>query len=119
MIMVCGIGLDRMGYRSASSKFTVEKVSLKKWKYLSLGISMAALMLPPSDNKYIVFGTFAGDFLCMMVEAQLANFGIFPFWFYSYRHYIRFFDWISLGINFIALKNLRNRIDSHGHEFVN
>lgn len=54
----------------------------------------------------------------LVIEAQVANFGIYPFWLYSYRHFIRFFDWIIIISIFFAYGKLEKRVKSHPHEFT-
>lgn len=78
-------------------------------------LSLIALYLPKSDNKYIVFPTLLADISTLVIEAQAANYGLYPFWLYSYRHYIRFLDWIVVGATFFALKNFQNRVKSYPH----
>jgi hypothetical protein len=54
----------------------------------------------------------------LVIEAQVANFGTYPFWLYSYRHFIRFFDWIIIFSTFFAYWRLEKRVKSHPHEFT-
>ncbi len=41
-----------------------------------------------------------------------------PFWFYSYRHFIRFFDWMIFVVVYQSLKKYKKRRETHPHEFV-
>lgn len=109
--------LHKFKFNSPSAKHTLPRLGMfGVWGPSAL--SLLALCLPSSDNKWIVLPTFLADISTLIVETQAANFGMYPFWLYSYRHYIRFFDWIIIGSTFFALRNLKKRVASHPHEFV-
>ena len=76
------------------------------------------MFLPPIDSKYAVLPAIMTDITTMAVEAQLANEGALPFWYYSFRHYIRFFDLIVLIMVFVAMKRMADRIKSHPYLFT-
>ena len=78
-------------------------------------LALISLCLPPSDNKYSVLPTFIADISMLVVETQVTNYGLYPFWLYSYRHFSRFFDWMVIGATFFALRNLQKRVKSHPH----
>lgn len=109
--------LQKFKFNSPSAKHTLPRLGMFGMLAPPL-LSTLALCLPPSDNKLIVLPTFLSDISMLVVEAQAANFGLYPFWLYSYRHYIRFLDWIIIGSTFFALRNLKKRVDSHPHEFT-
>ncbi len=75
-------------------------------------------MLPPSDSKHIVWPAFLTDVFTMTFEVQITNQGILPFWFYSYRHFIRFFDCMIFVVVYQSLKKYKKRRETHPHEFV-
>ena len=109
MVYSCIFALTKLKYFSPTAKYTLPNRGLLG-RVAPLAFSMIALLLPPSDSKYIVFPTFLADVGTLMLEAQMTNYGVYPFWMYSFRHYARFFDWITLGIVFFALHNYRKRI---------
>ncbi len=100
--------LYKMNFRNPSSKFTLERVSVKL-QYIPLILGFLGIMFPPSDSKHIIWPAFMTDIFTMAFEVQLTNQGILPFWFYSYRHYIRFFDLIIMVIVYQSLKKYKNR----------
>lgn len=110
----CLSALNILKYKSPTAKHTVPRVGMVGL-LLPPFLALTALCLPPSDNSYIVLPTLIADISMMVVEMQATNFGAYPFWLYSYRHFIRFFDWIILFGTFFALRNLQQRVKSHPH----
>lgn len=106
--------LQRLRFNSPTAKHTMPKLSMLG-TFIPPVLSLLALALPSSDNKFIVFPTFVADLATLTVEAQAANFGFYPFWLYSYRHYIRFFDLVIIISTFFALRNMQNRVKTHPH----
>jgi hypothetical protein len=106
--------LNKFKFNAPTAKHTLPRVGVLG-TFISPILVLISLCLPPSDNKYSVFPTFMADASMLVVEAQVANYGIYPFWLYSYRHYIRFFDWLIIGATFFALHNLQKRVKTHSH----
>lgn len=98
--------LNYLKFKSPTAQHTIPRVGMVG-TILPPIFLLISLCLPPSDNKFIVFPTLAADLSMVIVEAQAANFGAYPFWLYSYRHFIRFFDWIILFGTYRALSNLQ------------
>ena len=109
--------LFKMNFRNPSSKYTLERLP-PKFQYVPLILGFLGIMLPPSDSKHVVWPAFFTDIFTMAFEVQITNQGIIPFWFYSYRHFIRFFDMMIFVIVYQSLKKYRNRRETHPHEFV-
>ncbi len=106
--------LYKMNFRNPSSKFTLERLPVKL-TLVPLILGFIGIMLPPCDSKHIVWPALLTDVFTMAFEVQLTNQGILPFWFYSYRHYIRFFDLIILVIVYQSLKKYKKRRETHSH----
>lgn len=100
--------LYKMNFRNPSSKFTLERLPVKL-PYVALILGFLGIMLPPSDSKHIIWPALLTDIFTMAFQVQLTNQGILPFWFYSYRHYIRFFDLIIFVIVYQSLKKYKKR----------
>lgn len=101
----CLTALNRLRFSSPTAKNTLPKMGLFGALLPPLA-ALISLCLPTSDSKYIVFPTLISDILMLTVEVQASNYGTYPFWLYSYRHYARFFDWLIIISTFIALRNL-------------
>lgn len=105
MFFSCIMMLQRLRFNSPTAKHTMPRLSLLG-TFIPPVLSLIALALPSSDSKFIVFPTFVADLGTLVVEAQAANFGFYPFWLYSYRHYIRFFELAIIVATYFALRNL-------------
>ncbi len=113
----CVLALYQSRYFNPSSKFTVPRMPVKMIM-APLLLSLIGMALPPSDSKHMVWGVLVTDILTMVKEVEITNQAIIPFWLYSFKHYIRFFDWLTLIILFFALKRHQSRRLSHPHEFA-
>jgi hypothetical protein len=72
-------------------------------------------MLPPTDTKHVIWPALITDIFTMAFELQATNQGIIPVWFYSYRHFIRFFDILIFIMVYRSLKKYQDRQESHPH----
>jgi hypothetical protein len=114
VFFACISMLQKFKFNSPTSKHTLPKVGLIGTMIPPI-LSLLSLCLPHSDSKWIVFPTLMADLSISFIEAQSASFGIYPFWLFSYRHYIRFFDWLIIIMTFMALWNLQKRVKTHPH----
>ena len=113
----CSLFLSKFNYHSPSSMFTLPKKNLKI-AIIPLILSFIGLMLPMTDSKHLIWPAIVTQIGTMAVEGSMANRGMLPFWFYSYRHFIGLFYFILFTINFMAMHRLSKRRKSHPHEFI-
>jgi len=73
------------------------------------------MFLPPTDTKHIVWPAITTDLFTTVIELQITTCGATPFWFYSFRHFIRFLDYATFAIIYFSLKRYKNRRETHPH----
>jgi hypothetical protein len=105
VFFACISMLSKFKFNSPTAKHTLPRIGIIGTIVPPI-LSLLGLCLPNSDSKWIVLPTFLADVSMSLVEAQYTNYGIYPFWLFSYRHYIRFFDWLIIIATFMALWNL-------------
>jgi hypothetical protein len=114
VFFACISMLQKFKFSCPSAKHTLPRMGIVGTVVPPI-LSLLALSLPNSDNKWIVLPTLFADLSMSIVEAQTANYGIYPFWLFSYRHYIRLFDWLIICATFMALWSLQKRVKTHPH----
>jgi len=104
--------LDRKAKRSIVKPKSYFLKALMPIPFMFCSISMW-----DNINKYFVLGTLAQDVTLMLMETQLTNFGLIPFWFYNLRYIMHLCDVVFLALILFSLKNLRNDIEKRPHKY--
>ena len=74
-----------------------------------LVFSFIGLMIPETDSKHMIWPALFTQITTTTVESIMANKGLLPFWFYSYRHYIGLAYIVIFITNFVAMRRLHKR----------
>ena len=95
-----------MNFRNPTKKYAYESKNIK-FKYWPLVLGFVGMLLPPTDTKHIIWPALVTDVFTMIPELLITNCAATPFWFYSFRHFIRFFDYLCFGAIYFSLKNYK------------
>ena len=113
----CGLALTRFNFHSPSAQYTLVNKKMISALF-PLVFSFIGLMIPETDSKHMIWPALFTQITTTTVESIMANKGLLPFWFYSYRHYIGLAYIVMFITNFVAMRRLHKRRQTHSAEFV-